>query len=139
MASILILRLLVDFGLLVLIWMIQLIVYPSFLFYKKEHLFVWHKKYTLLISYIVAPLMLVQLAIAIFLIITNTNIYNTIALFIIAILWISTFLQFVPIHHRISRNNFNKEQLHTLVHRNWIRTIFWSLLFVVDFSCYLIL
>lgn len=134
-----ILHLLVDFGLLVLIWMIQLIVYPSFLHYTKENLFSWHKKYTLMISFIVAPLMLAQLGIAIFLIIATPDIYTITALLIIGMLWVSTFLQFVPIHNAISNNNFNIGQLHKLVSRNWIRTVLWSLLFVIDFSYYLIL
>ncbi len=40
-----IIRLLLDFGLVVLIWMIQGIVYPSFLDYNTENLAVWHRKY----------------------------------------------------------------------------------------------
>ena len=56
-----IIRLLVDFGLLVLIWIIQLIIYPSFLFYRAKELITWHKMYTKAIALIVIPLMLGQL------------------------------------------------------------------------------
>ena len=54
-------RLLLDFGLCILIWMVQLIVYPSFLFFSDNNLFTWHKTYTKAIALIVMPLMLGQL------------------------------------------------------------------------------
>ncbi|MFT6745260.1 MAG: hypothetical protein ACJAR8_001821, partial [Bacteroidia bacterium] len=59
-------RLIVDFGLVVLIWMVQLIVYPSFLFYKDTELITWHTKYTPRITKIVAPLMFAQLSLSVF-------------------------------------------------------------------------
>ncbi|MFT7429007.1 MAG: hypothetical protein ACI9IZ_001504, partial [Nonlabens sp.] len=37
------LQLLVDFGLVVLIWIVQLIIYPSFLYYGSKTLNKWHK------------------------------------------------------------------------------------------------
>ena len=52
---------LADFGLLVLIWMVQLVVYPGFKYYQRERLLEWHARYTSRISYIVGPLMLGQL------------------------------------------------------------------------------
>ena len=55
-----ILRILFDVGLLVLIWMVQLIVYPSFLYYTHEQLVVWHTRYVKQISLIVIPLMFGQ-------------------------------------------------------------------------------
>ena len=57
--------LLVDIGLVVLIWMVQLIVYPSFTFYSKENLVNWHQKYTARIAVIVIPLMFLQLILVI--------------------------------------------------------------------------
>ena len=44
--------LLVDAGLVVLIWMVQLIIYPSFLHYD-NNLVEWHHKYTSRIALIV--------------------------------------------------------------------------------------
>ena len=58
-------RLLLDFGLCILIWMVQLVVYPSFLFFSFNNLFTWHKTYTKAIALIVIPLMLGQLGIVI--------------------------------------------------------------------------
>ena len=54
-------RLLFDFGLVILIWMVQLVVYPSFRYYKESDLMRWHERYTKAISIIVVPLMFGQL------------------------------------------------------------------------------
>ena len=78
--SIAVLRLGIDFGLVVLIWMIQLIVYPSFLHYTTTNLIKWHRKYTPLIGYIVGPLMLLQLGISIYQISIETVSYTHLTL-----------------------------------------------------------
>jgi len=69
-------RLLLDFGLCILIWMVQLIVYPSFLFFSDNNLFTWHKTYTKAIALIVMPLMLGQLSIVIYQVFLIQNAYT---------------------------------------------------------------
>jgi hypothetical protein len=125
-----VLRLLIDFGLLVLIWVVQLVIYPSFKYYYTDKLIVWHRKYTRLIGYIVAPLMIGQLGIAIYQISSAITIYTVCSLVIICVVWISTFLQFVPIHRNISEGRVNDKMLFSLTNKNWLRTILWTLLFV---------
>ena len=56
-------RLLLDFGLMVLIWIVQLVIYPGLCYYKNEDLGKWHKIYTQRIGVIVGPLMIAQLAV----------------------------------------------------------------------------
>ena len=68
--SIPLIRLLFDFGLLVLIWLVQLVIYPSFLYYEQDNLKRWHEKYTQKITYVVLPLMMGQL------IITTIHLFN---------------------------------------------------------------
>lgn len=128
-----ILRLVVDFGLVVLIWTVQLIIYPSFLYYSKENLVVWHKKYTYLIGRIVSPLMLFQLGISIYQITLATNLYTISSLVIVGILWTSTVLQFVPIHKIISDGTASEQMLLSLETKNWIRTFLWTLVFLYSF------
>jgi hypothetical protein len=130
--SISILKLLNDFGLLVLIWMIQLIVYPSFLYYKTENLVVWHRRYTPLIGGIVAPLMVLQLGIAIYQITILFSFFNVINLVVVVIIWASTVSQFVPIHSNISKGRVSEKMLLSLVKKNWLRTILWTLLFILS-------
>jgi len=128
--SITILRLLFDFGLLVLIWIVQRIVYPSFLHYNSINLINWHKEYTSRLSFIVMPLMLGQLSISIYQLIMEINLYTVLSIIIIIVIWVATFLQFVPIHAQISKGKASQKMLDSLVKKNWIRTFLWTVLFL---------
>lgn len=125
-------QLIVDFGLVVLIWMVQLIVYPSFLHFDYKNLLTWHQKYTQKISVIVVPLMFLQLAIAIYNVLQHLNIFTATTLMIVVFLWIFTFLGFAPVHFKISAGKHNRRIIETLVVRNWWRTFLWSALFLFD-------
>ncbi|MFD0861617.1 hypothetical protein ACFQ1M_05325 [Sungkyunkwania multivorans] len=116
---------------MVLIWIVQRIIYPSFLYYSKENLIIWHRQYTKRFAFIVAPLMLVQLAVAVFDIL-SPDIYATLSITMITALWLSTFLMFVPVHNAISKGRTNTEMLLQLVRKNWLRTILWTLLFALS-------
>ncbi len=122
-------RLLFDSGLLVLILMVQLIIYPSFLHYPLKSLIHWHNIYTKRIAVIVIPLMLGQLSISLFQVYEdqafNTLLYAAIVMF----LWAVTLFKFAPMHDEISQGNVSKKFLAQLVRLNWIRTILWILLF----------
>lgn len=118
--------LIVNSGLVVLIWMVQLIVYPSFLFYNKENLVKWHNIYTKRIAVIVVPLMLIQLVLSILNTVVSFSIINLTIALLVLFLWVFTFTSFAPVHFRISENRFQQTQLQQLVNRNWIRTIIWS-------------
>jgi hypothetical protein len=131
--SIDVIRLVLDFGLVVLIWIIQRIVYPIFLHYNTGNLVVSHKLYTSRFSAIVIPLMFGQLVIAIYQAIILSSLYTFISLGVILLIWISTFLQFVPIHANISKGIVSEKMLVSLVQKNWIRTVLWTLLFLYSF------
>lgn len=126
-------RLLFDFGLVVLIWMVQLIIYPSFQFYTTENLLSWHQKYTVAISFVVIPLMFGQLITATLQLIGERNTFTLGSLILITLVWLSTFLQFVPMHGAISSGNTSPELLKELVSKNWMRTVLWTLIFLWTF------
>lgn len=134
--SIAIVRLLTDFGLLVLIWVIQLIIYPGFLYYSKDNLQVWHRKYTTLITCLVAPLMLAQLGLSLYQLRIEVTFYSMASLLIISSIWLVTFLLFVPIHNSISKGNSNEEMVGSLTRKNWLRTVLWTILFVMSVIAY---
>ena len=121
-------RLVLDVGLLVLIWMIQLIVYPSFLFYTAKELIAWHKMYTKAIALIVIPLMLGQLGIAIYQVFLVQNTYTLTSIVLVVFLWGITLLKFAPMHQQISEGNTHVQLLKKLVQNNWIRTLIWTIL-----------
>ena len=118
--------LLVDVGLVVLIWMVQLVVYPSFTHYKSENLIEWHQKYTTGIAVIVIPLMLAQLVLAVVAVFYQPNFTAIFTLLIVLFLWVFTFLSFAPLHFKISEGKPNQQLLQLLIRRNWIRTFLWS-------------
>ncbi len=122
-------RLLFDTGLFVLIWLVQLVIYPGFRYYSKENLIAWHQKYTLGISLVVIPLMFGQLISAGLQWSLTANSYTLWSMVLIAGVWLSTFLQFVPIHNAISKGIFDNDLLNRLVNHNWLRTALWTVLF----------
>lgn len=124
-----IVKLLFDFGLVILIWMVQLVVYPSFLFFEIKNLNKWHKKYTLGLSIIVIPLMFGQLFIASIQLFQLPEIKTIINILLIILVWVITFTIFVPIHNKISKNKATQKLLKRLVQYNWLRTILWTLIF----------
>tara|TARA_B110000902_G_C14286523_1_gene579017 strand:+ start:195 stop:623 length:429 start_codon:yes stop_codon:yes gene_type:complete len=129
--------LLVDIGLVVLIWMVQLIVYPSFTYYNPKNLIEWHQKYTTGIAVVVIPLMLTQLILAIVAIFYQPNFTAIFTLLIVLFLWIFTFLSFAPLHFKISEGVHNQKLLQLLIRRNWIRTFLWSSLFLFHLMIYI--
>ncbi len=132
MSNLSIISLLFDFGLVVLIWMVQLIIYPSFNYHNQESLIKWHAKYTVRIAGIVIPLMFGQLILYLYLVFTqaDASIYIRTVLTISA--WIATFAIFVPLHNTINNRKSTEKTLNQLVSKNWIRTAIWTLLFIIN-------
>lgn len=125
-------QLCVDFGLVILIWMVQLIVYPSFLHYNKANLKNWHQKYTRRIAVIVIPLMLSQLFFAVFNFVIKQDYYTTFYGLGVIFLWVFTLLSFAPLHFNINSTSFKENILKKLIRLNWIRTLMWTLIFILS-------
>jgi hypothetical protein len=128
--SLLIFKLISDAGLLVLIWLVQLVIYPSFRHYKDSELKQWHLIYTSRISLVVLPLMLSQLVLSCWLAIeSNWDILFTINGLLVVLTWLSTFALFVPLHQKIDNQSQNLSvYVEKLISFNWIRTILWSII-----------
>lgn len=124
--------LIIDFGLVVLIWMVQLVVYPSFLYFEKGGLLSWHSRYTPAITQIVAPLMFAQLIIASVRIFDSLSYYTITYAALVVLIWIVTFVVFIPLHEKIQLGVFTNQTLTKLVKYNWFRTLIWTLLFIVS-------
>lgn len=126
-------RLLIDAGFLVLIWAVQLVIYPSFSYYEKSNLLTWHRSYTKRVTVIVLPLMFGQLILGIIHLWQLQDWYTISSMAIILVLWLLTFLIFVPLHQSIDNNQPVANVCEKLVKYNWIRTLFWSCLFIISF------
>lgn len=132
-------RLLFDFGLVVLIWLVQLVIYPGMSYYSRDRLIKWHKKYTVRITFVVVPLMTGQFLIAILQFLEDFSLYTIGSVLILITLWGLTFLIFVPLHNSIAPNKKCDVIVNALVRKNKIRTALWTLLFLWSFLHYLLI
>lgn len=124
---------LVDFGLFVLIWMVQLIAYPSFRYFQKSDLIAWHEYYTKMITLFVVPLMFGQLGLHLYGMIKSTFAWAQIVAFVMIIaVWLITFLKAVPLHAHIGSGDNLQASIEQLIRVNWIRTVLWTLVFVLS-------
>lgn len=123
------LRTMVDFGLVVLIWLVQLIIYPSFLHSLPATFQDWHQAYSFRISLFVIPLMFAQVGLIGFQLFNAPGWPVYAAAFLVLLIWVSTFTQAVPLHNLISAGQIQPDTLTLLVARNWVRTILWTLVF----------
>lgn len=126
------LSLLFDAGCLVLIWLVQLIVYPSFTYMGNSQFNTWHSKYTFLIALIVFPLMLGQLIIAGLDVLRVPSVMSLGKIVLILSIWAVTFLIFVPLHQKLGKSTDRMNDLNLLTKRNWIRTVLWSIVFLLS-------
>ena len=122
---------LLDFGLVVLIWMTQLIVYPSFSYYSENQLINWHNRYTMAISVIVMPLMLGQVLFHGLDLINEFSVLKLIAAFLVGLVWLNTFFFAVPLHNQISAGKSVLEASGQLVSVNWYRAVLWTAVFLI--------
>ncbi len=124
-------KLLVDFGTVVLIWMTQLVVYPSFSFFSNENLLSWHAKYTGAVSIVVMPLMLTQALLHGWGLVDDFSYLRLIAALLVLLVWVNTFFYAVPLHNQIAEDQNIQEAAKQLVSVNWWRTGLWSLVFLL--------
>ena len=82
---------LVNFGMCVVLWLVQLVIYPSFLRVEPSELIAWHKAYTFRVSFVILPLMLGQLVITILSVWEDPSILEWVAFTVVLVCWILTF------------------------------------------------
>ncbi|WP_350286085.1 hypothetical protein [uncultured Croceitalea sp.] len=122
-----------DTGVFVLVWLVQLVIYPSFCHYTSDMLKNWHKVYTKRVTFVVLPLMLGQLLFNLFNVISAFSALNMFKLLLIITTWLLTFGIFIPLHAAVDKamgkelNPLTKK----LVQKNWYRTLIWSVVFLI--------
>lgn len=121
---------LVAFGLVVLIWLVQLIVYPAFAEIVPDRFKAWHGGYTRAITWVVAPLMLGQVALMTWLLATHPSWPLASAACLAALAWAGTFLHAVPAHEKLRAGGHDPEVIGGLVATNWLRTVAWTAAFL---------
>lgn len=109
-----------------LIWIIQVIHYPSYRFIAEDKFTEFHHFHTTAITMIVGPMMVIEVFSGLAILIDQK--FNTIsAINFLGLLgiWFATAFLSVPTHNLLSKG-FNLENINYLVQTNWIRTILWT-------------
>ena len=119
------------------IWVVQLVHYPSFHYIDRNRYGLFQEFHMRNISRIVFPVMFIELITGLLLvqspIFGNSNIFFYIAFILLIIIWFLTATLFISIHKNLS-NGYNKNIIYRLVNLNWLRTILWSLRMVFIFG-----
>ena len=124
--------LVVDFGLVVIIWMTQLIVYPSFDSVDTSLFPSWHASYTRRISFVVAPLMVAQLGLHSQHLFEMPSLASVGSLAFVILAWVVTFAVSVPCHRTLCLYGRSEKVVARLVKSNWIRTVCWTWVFLIS-------
>jgi len=121
------LNLIISWLLVGLIWVIQLVHYPTFDFISTDNFLAFHQHHTRSITFIVMPLMLGELGLAFYLAQQQKwTLIWLIPLSLVLLIWLSTFLIQVPLHNQLGIGK-DSTVIKRLVQTNWIRTILWTL------------
>jgi len=111
------------------IWIVQLVHYPTFLFIDEQKSYDFQKFHMSRISYIVMPAMTTELFSGIYIYIYSNMAIDSnlflLALTVLIINWIITALVFVKMHNKLLIN-YKIEIISLLVKWNWLRTLLWS-------------
>lgn len=113
-----------------LIWTIQVVHYPGFLGVGADGFLDYQHNHMRTISYVVIPLMLSELVVALLLQyyhqgIPAWSVYLTTALTLF--IWGITFFTFSPLHGKLAAQGHDTQLIRRLVAINWIRTVTWSI------------
>ena len=116
-----------TWGLVGLIWTIQLAHYPLFAQIGKDTFPEYHRRYTKRITWVVAPLMLTEVSTAAWLLLIAgcRDPWFLASLVPLAFNWLCTWRVQIPLHDQLAKG-FEARTHHHLVATNWWRTSAWS-------------
>lgn len=111
-----------------IIWMVQILHYPSFLFVDKQQYTEFQHFHMKKISYIIVPIMLLELfsgfGILFYIEKAQLSLYTSLTLLVL--IWVITGLFFTKYHTELSKK-YNRNTILRLIRFNWIRTILWTI------------
>lgn len=122
----------VDAAMAVLIWLVQLIIYPSFRTQQQDGFRRWHRGYTRAMGFIVGPLLLAQLATHAYGLwngVTTVQIVQAGAL--VAAIVVTATLS-VPCHRALSSRGKDAVVIDRLVSTNGLRTLAWTVVLLLS-------
>lgn len=127
----------VDAALAMLIWLVQLIIYPAFAQIRTERFCDWHHGYMNAISIVVIPLMLTQAALVSYGLISAFTWIDAAAAGCMFVAWGVTFTLSVPCHKALQKASNTPELVTRIVATNWFRTIAWTAVLILHLAAIL--
>lgn len=121
----------VNFGMVVLAWLVHWVAYPAFYFFKTEDLGRWHGFYAGRMVMITLPLMTLQGILAIWLLFKDFQILIIIHIIAVISTWVITFAYAVPYHVKISNAEDLDNDIKRLLNVNLIRSWIWTFIFIL--------
>ena len=115
-----------DSAMLILIWLVQLIIYPAFRSIEPAMFRNWHHRYMTTISFFVIPLMLLQAVCIGLQLYYFRNPLTLAAAAAVITAWLVTFSISAPCHQQIQKEGPEQDVINRLLFSNWIRTACWS-------------
>ena len=118
------------------IWVIQLVHYPSFRYTDKEKYVSFQIFHMRNISFIVMPVMVLELLSGLLLVLYHSNHESLlrISFILLLIIWLVTALFFAQIHQKLSKG-YDETLVRKLVSLNWIRTLIWTIRTIIITYC----
>ena len=115
-----------------IIWIVQILHYPTFLFINKKQYTDFQQFHMNKMSYIIVPIMAVELfsGLGILFIIQKQQISFYVSFALLILIWMITGLLFTKYHSDLSKK-YNEETILQLIRFNWIRTLFWTIRFAL--------
>ncbi|MEZ5417723.1 MAG: hypothetical protein R2708_10300 [Vicinamibacterales bacterium] len=111
-----------------LIWFVQVVHYPLFAAVDASAFPAYHAAHTRLTTLVVAPLMLTEAALAVWLVVGQADVPWVVwtGAALLGVAWVATFGLSVPRHAWLAAHGADAGVLRTLVSTNWIRTVAWT-------------
>lgn len=113
-----------------IIWVIQLLHYPAFNFIKESDYVEFQHFHMQRISFIVVPVMILELFSAFMLVYYLRSNLLILCLIILLFIWLITFVFFTKLHQSLL-DGYDKKIVDKLVKINWSRTVLWSLRLII--------
>ena len=118
-----------------LIWLVQVVQYPMFAYLERAHFAEAHAFHSSAIGIVVAPAMLLELALALWIAFQGgRGLLGWTGLALVMIIGASTFFVIVPMHEQLGARGFDAGIHGRLVAWNRVRTIAWSLRGMLAFA-----
>ena len=110
-----------------IIWVIQLVHYPSFKYVKESDFIIFQKYHMINISYIVFPIMFTELITSLLIFFSGEkSFFFMLSLICLSMIWVITGVLFTKFHS-ILQTGKDLKMIEKMIKANWIRTLLWTM------------